>query len=178
MKGWGLGGLGPTEAARCRSRAAFAFLDVARGTCAGILHAVSHPTSAKASSKPHASPEPASTRERLRVGRDGTIQIRAAGARTWETTSLRRLARDYAADHPFWRRLRRRGFRRPSSSGPTVPESQRKRAHCSLRLAPEEIARLDALASAWGVTRSQAVMRLLATAVPSSQVCEIIEESG
>lgn len=104
--------------------------------------------------------------DRVRVAQDGTIQVRKAGSRSWTTTSLRRLARDYAADHPVWERLRKDGYRRPSPSGPTVPENRRKRVHCSLRWYPHDIARLDALAATWGVTRSEAALRLLASHVP------------
>lgn len=108
--------------------------------------------------------------ERVRIGRDGTIQLRASGSRSWQTVTLGRLARAYDATHPIWDRLRARGFTRPSPSGPTVPEDRRERVHCALRLRPEDVARLDAAAAAWGVTRSEAVLRLLAQAVPTPQV--------
>ena len=116
--------------------------------------------------------------ERVRVSRDGTIQLRRAGTRSWETTALRRLAREYASDHPIWTQLRRRGLRRPSPSGPTVPEDRRQRARCTLRLPAVEIDRLDALAERWGTSRSDAVLRLLATAVPTDNPSESLTKKS
>ena len=109
---------------------------------------------------------------------DGTIQLRVAGSRTWRTVSLRRLALEYAADHPLWAQLRRRGVRRPSPSGPTVPENQRKHHRCTLRLAETEIACLDALAVRAGTSRSEVVRGLLATAVPPTNHTELLAKKS
>jgi hypothetical protein len=49
--------------------------------------------------------------------------------------------------------------RRPS--GPTQPEAERKNVQVMLRLPPREARRLDLLAKRWGVTRSEAVVRMI-----------------
>ena len=48
----------------------------------------------------------------------------------------------------------------PLRSGPTQPEDERRRGQVLLRLSPAELRALDAVARAWGVSRSDAVARL------------------
>lgn len=50
---------------------------------------------------------------------------------------------------------------KPRTSGQTIPEDRRERRQVLLRLTDDERARLDAVASAWGVSRSDAVVRLV-----------------
>lgn len=47
-----------------------------------------------------------------------------------------------------------------SRSGPTQPEDERERRGVLIRLSPDELAVLDAVAARWGLTRSAAVVRL------------------
>lgn len=89
------------------------------------------------------------------------VEWRDRGSSDWQPASMQALARDYDAGHHVWQWLRRHGITRPSPSGPTVPEADREAKQCLLRLRPETIARLDALAERWGITRSEAVTRLV-----------------
>lgn len=50
--------------------------------------------------------------------------------------------------------------RKPRRSGPTIPESQRSRKQVTVRLSPEELANIDAVARERGLTRSDAVVTL------------------
>lgn len=50
---------------------------------------------------------------------------------------------------------------RKSTSGPTQPEDDRKAKQVLLRLRPGAKRSLDALARRWGVSRSEAVARLV-----------------
>ena len=107
---------------------------------------------------------------------EGAFVLRLAGTDIWRPVSRARLARDYDADHPIWRSLRARGVSRPSS---TQPEDARERRQFSLRLRPADAARLDELATELGVSRSDAVVRLLdsaGTVLDGSQVPVIIQE--
>jgi hypothetical protein len=106
----------------------------------------------------------AATEVEVRIGRDGTIRLRRVGDPGFAKVSRTRLARDYAADHPVWQRLRSRGVQRPSPSGPTMSAARRDRAPYALRLLPEEARELDELAERWGLTRSQTVVRMVRSA--------------
>ena len=49
----------------------------------------------------------------------------------------------------------------PRPSGPTQPEEERDNVQVKLRLPPTEAKRLDRLAREWGLTRSEAVVRMM-----------------
>lgn len=95
----------------------------------------------------------------LRV-RGGVAEASHKGGR-WLPAPLRRLARDYAADHGPWPWLRSHGITRPNPSGRTIPTSQRHRKQIMLTLSDEARARLEALAEGSGESRSAVVERLV-----------------
>lgn len=64
-------------------------------------------------------------------------------------------------DGEVWAWLREHGITRPSPSGATQPEAERRAGQVLLRLSDDVRRRLDQLADAWGVTRSAAVGRLV-----------------
>lgn len=58
---------------------------------------------------------------------------------------------------------------KPRTSGPTVPEARRERKQVLLRLSDAERDALDALADGWGLSRSDAVVRLIEAASPRAR---------
>jgi hypothetical protein len=93
-----------------------------------------------------------------RVSPQGISQRRAGGS--WRIVPRAELlALD--GDGEVWAWLREQGKTRPSPSGPTTPEADRKTEQVKLRLLPRVTRALDALAVRRGLTRSECVAALV-----------------
>jgi len=98
------------------------------------------------------------------------VEIRTAGDESWARVAYRSTKRDAARalrDHVRERVAGSTGRiidTRPS--GPTIAEVDREAKQVLLRLRPGMTRRLDALARRWGVSRSEAVARMVDESSP------------
>ena len=65
----------------------------------------------------------------------GKVQYRECEQKRWGSRSHAEMVRSFSVDHVIWPWLREHGYER-SRSGPTQPESARKRGQLLLRLTP------------------------------------------
>ena len=98
---------------------------------------------------------------------EGDVLMLEPPAGAHRKAPLRALASAYPRGAGPWPWLRAHGIRRPSPSGSKskTQDGNRSTVQVPLRMADEDRARLDALASYWDVTRSEAVLRMLAQVV-------------
>lgn len=97
-----------------------------------------------------------------RVALDGTVTRREG--RSWVHVPRSSLLA-YPADCELWTWLREHGVRRPSPSGPRVPDARTERGSRPVRLDDETVADADKLAAKWGCSRPAAIARAVRYAI-------------